>query len=164
MSNFAYYLLWLAAGLVIIAVISAMIARHLRIRVLRRVKAAELADALNCYSEWVAAQGRCAFFQGGTPESECALQVLRAGGQQWFPELSTQAQEILAVHGRVVDFLRDQQVLRLHDPEAWLESDHDARFMELWRQHLWAVHVMLERLKALAGSRGAQQEPGTYPA
>jgi len=118
MSNFAYYLLWLAAGLVIIAVISAVITRHLRLRVLRRLKAVEVMGALSRYSEWVAAQRYCNFFQGDAPEVGPPLQEVRATGQQWFPELGAQAQELFAVHARLVEFLGSQQTLRLQDPEA----------------------------------------------
>lgn len=158
-------MLWLAGGLLAIAIISAGIARHLRQRLLRRMRAARMLDALARYSEWVAAQRRTAFFQGDVREQDSPLQEVHRIGQQWFPELSAQSAEIFAVHARLLDFLWTQQMLRLNDPEAWLESDHDGRFMELWRLHLRAIHGTVEKLKLVAGDDGLGQEPGrTFPA
>ena len=160
MSNASYYLLWLAGGLPAIAVISAIIARHLRQRLLRRLKAAQVLDALARYSDWVAAQRRTPFFQGDAREQDSPLEEIHQIGQQWFPELAAESAEIFAVHARLIDFLWTQQMLRLSDPEAWLESDHDGRFMELWRLHLRAVYGVVEKLKVVAGADDLVQELG----
>jgi hypothetical protein len=145
-SSLAYYLLWLAGGLLIVAIISATIASHLKRRVMRRLKGEQLLDALARYSEWVAAQRAMSYFTGelnlGSP-----LQEIRDIGEQWFPDLSAEAGALFAVHERVVAFVSAQQRMRLQDPEAWLELDHEARFMELWRAHLSAVHTLAARLK-----------------
>ena len=156
MSSQAYYLLWLAAGLAFTAIASAVITRHLRRREMRRLKGAELLDALARYSEWVAAQGRAVFFQADTADTtDAALLELGAVQQQWFPELSREAEEIFRVHGRLVGFLLSQRSLRSRDPEGWLESDQDAGYMRLWQQHCWAVQAMehkLGRVENLAGA------------
>ena len=68
MSSAQYYLFWLGAGLVLIAIASAIITLQMRRRELRRIKAVELLDALARYSEWVAAQGRVVFFQDDTQD------------------------------------------------------------------------------------------------
>lgn len=151
MSNLSYYLLWLAGGLLAIAIISAGVARHLRLRLLRRLKAAQVLDALARYSDWVAAQGRTAFFQGDVRSEDSPLQEIRVFRQQWFPELSAEAAEIFAVHARIIDFLWTQQTLRMSDPEAWLESDHEKQFEDLWRLHLRAVDDIVEKLRLVAG-------------
>jgi hypothetical protein len=164
LSNFVYYLLWLAAGLVIIAIISALISRQFRLRVMRRVKAVEMIDALTRYSEWVAAQRRTLLFQGDVRDDGSALHEVRSIGQQWFPELAAAAAQIVAVHTRLVDFLLTQQALREQDPEAWLESDHDARFLEQWRQHLLAVNVMIENLTLVSEGAEGGAEPRTSSA
>ena len=57
-SNIVYFTLWLVAALIAIALVSATIARSLRLREVRRLKSLELLDALGRYSEWVAAQRR----------------------------------------------------------------------------------------------------------
>lgn len=147
MSSTQYYLLWLAVGLVLTAAASAIITWQMRQRVLRRLAAAELLDALARYSEWVAAQGRVVFFEDDAPQAtDPQLQEVRTVQRRWFPELSQQAEQLYCVHDRLVDFLLNQRKLRLRDFEAWLESDQDAAYMQLWQQHCWAVQAMEERL------------------
>jgi hypothetical protein len=157
-SNTVYYSIWLIAALVTIALISAMIVRSLRLREFRRQKALELFDALGRYSDWVAAQRRAAFFEGEGEEASSALEQARRIKQDWFPELAADLVEILVVHNRLVDFLWNQQLLRLRDPEAWLESDHDTRFLELWRQHRDALECVEMKLRALAPVEAQQEE------
>lgn len=158
MSNFAYFSLWLAAALVVIAFISAAIAKHLRLRELRREQAVKMLDALARYSDWVASQRRSTFFQGEDRETQSPLEVARTIRVGWFPELSTEMVELFVVHNRLIDFLWPQQLLRLKDPEAWLESDHDKRFMELWRQHRYAIHTLADKLQLVAGNQSAEAE------
>ena len=155
MSSAAYYLLWLAAGLVLTAIASALITLQLRRREVRRLKGDELLDALARYSEWVAAQGRGVFFQADTQwTTVAALQELGAVQQQWFPELCREAQEVFAVHRRLIAFLLKQRTLRQQDPEGWLESDQDAGYMSLWQQHCWAVQAMEQRLGRVGSAPG----------
>lgn len=147
MSSAAYYLLWLTAGLVLTAIASALITLHLRKREVRRLKGDELLDALARYSEWVAAQSRMVFFQADTQGTTvAALQELGAVQQQWFPELCREAEEVFAVHRRLIAFLLKQRTLRQQDPEGWLESDQDSGYMALWQQNCWAVQAMEQRL------------------
>lgn len=161
----AYYLLWLAAGLLSIAAVSAAITHHWRLRVLRRLKLAELQDALARYSEWMASQRRAAFFQGESQEDGGAADEIGAVTRDWFPELRAETHALLAVHARLTDFLAAQQSLRLQDPEAWLEADQDARFMELWRQHIQAAHALGDKLSLAPDTQEAGHGPGTtFPA
>ena len=118
---------------------------------LRRLKAIEVLDALACYSDWVAVQGRTPFFQGDARQEDSPLQQVRAIRKKWFPELSNEAAEIFAVHARLIDFLWTQQMLRVRDPEAWLESDYDMQFMELWRLHVRAMNAIVKKLRPVAG-------------
>jgi hypothetical protein len=157
-SNIVYFSLWLVAALIAIAVVSATIARSLRMREVRRLKALELLDALGRYSEWVAAQRRAAFFQGEGEEAATPLEEARHIKQGWFPELAGDMVEILVVHNRLVDFLWNQQLLRLKDPEGWLESDHDTRFLELWRQHRYAIEGVQIKLRSLAHVQEPEQD------
>ena len=160
MSSTQYYLLWLAVGLVLTAIASAILTRQTRQRALRRVAAAELLDALAHYSEWVAAQGRVVFFQDDTqPATEPVLQEVRTVQQQWFPELSPVAEQLDAVHRRLLEFLLAQRELRLRDFEAWVESDQDAGFMQLWQQHCWAVRAIEERLVRAENSQQTAAGP-----
>ena len=81
---------------------------------------------------------------------EAKLVKARHIKQGWFPELAGDLVEILIVHNRMVDFLWNQQLLRLKDPEGWLESDHDSRFLELWSQHRYAIAGVQLKLRSLA--------------
>ncbi|MBC7471178.1 MAG: hypothetical protein H7322_17805 [Ramlibacter sp.] len=158
MSSIVYFSLWLVAALVVIALVSATVARGLRLREVRQLKALELLDALDRYSEWAAAQQRAAFFRGDGDDVETALEEARHINQGWFPELAAEMVEILIVHNRLVDFLWNQQLLRLKDPERWLESDHDSRFLELWRQHRYAIEGMQIKLRSLAHVQQPERE------
>jgi len=148
-SSLAYYLLWLAVALVIAAIASALITRRVRRGVMRRIKAVELLDALGRYSEWVAAQRRNLLFQGDVQDDASCLAELGSIVRQWFPELAAAAAQVFAVHARLAEFLSAQQALRLQDPEAWLESDHDLRLLEQWRVLDIAVERMAQELKLL---------------
>lgn len=150
MSSIVYFSLWLVAALIVIAIISATIARSLRQRAVRRLKAVELLDAFERYSEWVASQRRTPFFQGDGEDGVGPLEEARHIKQGWFPELAGDMVEILVVHNRLVDFLWNQQLLRLKDPEGWLVSDHDSRFLELWRQHRYAIEGVQIKMRSLA--------------
>ena len=166
LSNTAYYLAWLAAGLALIAVASAVIARYSRLRLMRRVKAAQLLDALATYTDWIAAQRRAAYFQGEPQEGDSPLQDVRTIQRDWFPELSEEAAQLFEVHAHLIDFLWAQQLLRVKDTEAWFESDSDVRFMELWRLHRDAAQAAAEKLKGLAGvaEPGMEEAKRTFPA
>ncbi len=157
MSSIAYYSLWLVAALIALALVSATIARGVRLREVRRQKALELLDALGRYSDWVAAQRRTASFQGDA-EEVTSLEEARNIKQGWFPELASDMVEILLVHNRLVDFLWNQQLLRFKDAERWLESDHDSRFLELWRQHRYAVGSVQIKLRSLSHVNHAEQD------
>lgn len=169
MSNTTYYLAWLAAGLAIVAALSAAITRQVRWRALRRLKAEQLLEALAAYTSWVAAQRGAAYFEGDGRDGDSPVREVRRIQREWFPELSGETAELLDVHARLIDFLWTQQVLRLNDAEAWLDSDHDGRFDQLWRLHREAVRSAEDELELLAGGpepswegepAGARARPG----
>jgi hypothetical protein len=157
-STVVYFSLWLVAALIATALVSATIARSLRMREVRRQKALELLDALGRYSEWVAAQRRATDFQGEGDDAATPLEEARHIKQGWFPELAGDMVDILIVHNRLVDFLWNQQLLRLKDPERWLESDHDTRFLDLWRQHRYAIEGVQIKLRSLARVPETEQD------
>lgn len=156
MSPAAYFFIWLAAALAVIAFISATLARQLRLRELRRDTALNMLDVLARYGDWVALQRHTAFFQGAG-QAERLLEEFRHLQAQWFPGLANDIVALLAVHADLVDFLWSQQLLRLKDPEAWLESDHDARFMDLWRRQHAAARLPMRKLRLAA--RGVPSDP-----
>jgi len=165
MSLLQYHALWIAIALSGIAVASAVITHRLRLRELRRLQAEQALDALARYCEWLAAQRRSAAFEGDPPAEQSALVRLCSLQQAAFPELCGATVALLLVHARMLDFLWRQQRLRDGDTDAWLESDHDARFLALWREHGAAVHELADRLRKRAGVPLADAEPeAVFPA
>lgn len=145
MSSLAYYLTSLGAALLVIAIASGLIARHLR-REQRRLQAVALLDALARLTDWAAAQGRAVRFQAATEHSDPSLDEFGRLQGQWFPELNARADELFAVHRRLAELLRMHERLRADDPEAWLDGAHDAAFMSLWREHCTIVQAMEQQL------------------
>ncbi|MEJ8837207.1 hypothetical protein [Ramlibacter sp. AN1133] len=147
MDSTLYLALWLVALLVAIGILSWLLARHQGRHDLRRLQAQRLLEALQRYSDWVCAQRLAAVFQGEPPEAAEALDAACTIRMAWFPELAGDMAQLMGVHNRIIQFLGTQQALWLRDPEHWLESDHDKRFMALWRQHRIALQALLARLE-----------------
>jgi len=165
MSLLQYHALWIAIALSGIAVASAVITHRLRLRELRRLQAEQALEALARYCEWLAAQRRAAVFQGEPPPEGSALVRLCALQRSSFPQLCGPTVALLLVHARMLDFLWRQQALRDVDTDAWLESDHDARFLALWREHGAAVHELADRLRERAGVPLTDAQPeAVFPA
>jgi hypothetical protein len=153
MDTTTYLAAWLVAALLAIAGLSWVLARHKRRDDLRRRQARRLLQALQRYSSWVCAQRLAAVFQGEGADAAAALDEACTVRLAWFPELAGDMAEVLAIHNRILHFLGAQQQLWLRDPERWLESDHDKRFMALWRQHRFAVEALLAKLEQAASVR-----------
>lgn len=148
-----YLLAWLALALVAIALLSWGLTRVQRRFALRRTQAQRLLHALQRYSDWVCAQRLTAIFQGESPEAAAALDHACSIRRGSFPELSGDMAELVAVHNRVLNFLATQQALWQRDPDRWLQSDHDARFMALWRQHRLALQALQRKLEQATSVR-----------
>lgn len=164
MSSTAYYLGWLAAGLVAVAVASAALTAQLRLRMLRRERAAALLDALARYCGWIAAQQPAYFFEGGAQGEARALHDVRVIQREWFPELADDVAQLLEVHARMIDFLWAQQALRLRDAEAWLELDHGARYERLRQEHRVAAAALVEKLELCSTGNARFDTRSTFPA
>lgn len=164
MSPLLYHALWIATALGGIAIASALIARHLQLRAIRREQAELALEGLARYCEWLAAQRRNASFDGDRPPGRPPLMDVLRAQQVAFPEVANGVAALLALHARILDFLWRQQMLRQRDPEAWLDSDHDQRFMELWNEHREAVHGLADHLRTISGEPLADAQPeSVYP-
>ena len=148
-----YLAAWLLAFLGVIAALSWALARYKRRHDLRMIQGQLLVESLQRYSQWVCAQRLAAGFQGEGPEAAEALDPACTIRLAWFPELAGEMAEVLAIHNRIVNFLSNQQTLWLRDPEHWLESDHDKRFLALWRQHRFALEALLARVEHVSSVR-----------
>lgn len=165
MDTTTYLAAWLLAALLGIGVLSWALARHKRRHDLRRIQAQQMLVALQRYSEWVCAQRLAAVFQGEGPEAAAALDQACTIRLAWFPELAGDMAELMSVHNRLLNFLGTQQALWLRDPEHWLESEHDKRFMALWKQHRFALQALLHKLERAASVRiqpAAPRRESTY--
>jgi hypothetical protein len=164
MDTTTYLAACLAVALVVIAVLTAMLTRYRAHQDWCRVQAGRMQQALQRYSEWVSTQRLVAVFQGESPDAAAALDEACTIRMACFPELAGDMAELLAVHNRLVNFLATQQVLWLRNPEQWLESEHDKRFLALWRQHQYALHALLSRLEHAASVRlqPAARDQSTY--
>lgn len=138
---------WLLAAALAAAALGWMAARIKRRRDLRRAQAQELLRALHRYSDWVGAQRLAAVFQGESAEAAAALDRACTLRQACFPTLAGDMAELLAVHNRLLHFLGLQHALWLRDPEQWMQSDHDTRFLALWRQHRRALQALQDGLE-----------------
>ena len=134
MAPWIFFALWIVAALAAVAFLSAGLANHMRMRELRRRQAAVLLDALARYGAWVAQQRHAPVFLGEGGEAAEALDEACLVRLRWFPELGPDMAELLGVHNRLLRFLDTQHALRQRDLEGWLETEHDGRFMALWRQ------------------------------
>ena len=165
MDSTLYLALWLAGLLVAIGILSWMLAHQKGRHDLRRIQAQRLLEALQRYSQWVCSQRLAAVFQGEAPEAAEALDEACTIRLAWFPELAGDMAQLVAVHSRILHFLGTQQALWLRDPEHWLESDHDKRFMALWRQHRFALQALQATLEQAASVRigsAAPRRESTY--
>jgi hypothetical protein len=164
MHSTIYLAAWLLAAVVAIGFLSAALARYKRRHDLQRVQAHLMLVALQRYSDWICAQRLAAVFQGEGPEAAAALDQACTIRLAWFPELSGDMAELTAIHNRIINFLSTQQSLWLRDPEHWLESDHDKRFMALWRQHRYALQALYDKLEQVASVRiaPARRRASTY--
>jgi len=161
-SSLAYYLISLGAALLVVAVVSGLIARHLG-REQRRLQALALLDALARSTDWLAAQERAVRFQAAAAQSDPSLDEIRTLQQHCFPELEASAEALLAVHRRLSELLRMHERLRADDPEAWLDGAYDADFMTLWREHCAIAQAMERRLLGVPRTAGTVRQH-TFPA
>jgi hypothetical protein len=146
MDSTTYLAACLLAAFLAVGVLSWLLARYKHRHDLRRLQADRMLRALQRYSDWIRAQRLAAVFQGEGPEAAAALDEACTIRLAWFPELAGDMAELLAVHNRILQFLGTQQALWLRDPEHWLESEHDKRFVALWRQHRFCLEALLARL------------------
>lgn len=164
MNTTIYLAAWILAALAVVGVMSLLLTRYKHHCDRRAIEARRLLQALQRYSEWVETQRMAAVFQGEGPEAEAALDDACTIRMAWFPELAGDMAELMGVHNRLILFLSTQQTLWLRDPENWLESEHDKRFMALWRQHRYALRALHAKLQQVTSVRidPAPRRQSTY--
>ncbi len=156
MGELAYYLLWLLAGLLVAALVSASLAARWRRHVERRAEALALLDALSRYAVWAAAQLRNTAFSLQHEAADLALVEACGLQERAFPELEPPLADLLAAHRRLADFPLAQQAQRQGDPEAGLETDSASERAALWHDHQAALAALTQRLQEEAEGAGAR--------
>lgn len=149
-SSLHYYTSWLLIGLVLIALLSAAITRHLRGHVQRHAQAQLLLDALARYALWVAAQRSGSAMGPDRATADAALRDARALQARCFPALEPALRDLLASDRRLHAFMREQQSLRVHDPEAWLDSQPAPQLDMLWARHAQSLTALMLQVEAEA--------------
>lgn len=156
MSFLAYHLLWLLAGVLLAALLSAGLTLHLRRRELRREQALALLEALTRYSVWVAAQRGPLAVPAQRGERCAALREVRALQVRCFPGLREAMDTLESIDDALQAFLLRQQQLRQADPEGWLASDPEQHLQALWRRQDEALAAWTRQMRlALAGQAPA---------
>lgn len=153
MSSFHYHLLWLLAGLALVALISAALTRRLRRHTQRQVQARALLDALARYAVWVAVQRSGGIVEPDRAMAEAALREARELQERGFPALRPALQALLESDRRLHAFVREQQALRVHDPEAWLDSQPATVATDPWQDHTHALQSLMEEVEAATTPR-----------
>lgn len=144
---FAYYCLWIVLGLVLAGLASTLLVRHLRRRAQYAVQARALLDALSRYAVWTVAQRNGHAHEQARAKAVAALREARLLQARCFPALTPEFSNLLDSDRRLQAFLREQQSLRVHAPEAWLDSQPAPVLNELWQQHESVLHALARRLE-----------------
>jgi hypothetical protein len=141
-----YYCLWIVLGLVLAGLASTLLVRQLRRRVQHEVQARALLDALSRYAVWTAAQRHGNGRGHERATAAAALREARLLQARCFPALTPAFSRLLDSDRRLQSYLREQQSLRVHAPEAWLDSQPAPVLDELWQQHEAVLHALARRL------------------
>lgn len=155
MSSFHYHLLWLLAGLAIVALISAALTRRLRRHAQRQAQARALLDALARYAVWVAMQHSSSAVEPDRTMADTALREACELQARCFPALRPALEALLEGDRRLHAFVREQQTLRMHDPEAWLDSQPAAVAPDLWQDHTHTLQALMQETEAAATHRAS---------
>lgn len=143
-----YYCLWIVLGLVLAGLASALLVRQLRRRVQHEAQAHALLDALSRYAVWTAAQRDGSARGHERATAVAALREARLLQARCFPALTPAFASLLDSDRRLQAFLCEQQALRVHEPEAWLDSQPLPVTQELWQHHEAVLRALAQRLQA----------------
>ncbi len=152
MSASAYHLLWLLAGLLLAALLSAALTRHLRRRAARVRHGLVLAAALSRYSVWLAALHGPLAADVCREDAQEALRHALALQRQWFGHLAVPLARVLEGDRELAGFLLQQQTLQTTDIERWIASSPEQDLLRLRQAQQARVAELLGRLHSLAGA------------
>ncbi|MFD0666910.1 hypothetical protein ACT80S_04260 [Ramlibacter sp. MAHUQ-53] len=146
MTGLAYHLAWMGLGLLLAAGLSAWLVARVGQHARREAQARGLLSALRLYALWLAAQ-RSGL--GGAVERASVAAALRraqACAGPLGPRVARAVADLAQADDAIERLSHRQRSLRRDDPEAWLDSDHEAQLAAL-RQRQEAA---LQAAQALA--------------
>jgi hypothetical protein len=100
---------------------------------IKRAYGYELIHALRAYSAWTEYQRDLPFSGRSLDEltSPGPLTRARELKRLWFPELSGRMVRLLQTHSRLIEYLWEQDLLRLSQGTAWRPAYEDAQYQQL---------------------------------
>lgn len=129
--------------------------RHLRQdRVLRRQKQGHrLIHALQAYSAWIDAQRDSSFAASSLDEltSPEPLTLALQIKSEWFPTLQQDMLRLLQAHSRMIEYLWEQNLLRMSQGSAWRPAYEDNQYLQLRGAQEDLIDEMIYSCRELIG-------------
>lgn len=151
-------------GLLLAALMSAWLVRHLRRQGQAQARREALHAALARYALWVAAL-RSPLLAPSAGSEEAERDAALAAGQallelqslqlRHLPQAEPEMARLRQADAALRDFLASQQTLLQHHAEAWLASDHEARLARLALRLQAAVEALETALRQATEGGGA---------
>ena len=130
-------------------------ARHLaRDRAERlRTHGYHLIHALRAYSAWIECQRDLPFTAQSLDEltSPDPLTRARQIKREWFPQLSQHTVRLLQAHSRMIEYLWQQNLLRLSQGAAWRPAYEDVQYQQLRGAQEDLIDEMIDICRDLIG-------------
>ncbi len=129
--------------------------RHARAKV-RRARGYELIHALKAYSAWSEYQRDQPVSQSGLDELASPEPLTRARKLQhgFFPQLSEHLLRLLQAHSRMVEYLCEQDMLRLSRGEGWKPAYQNQQYQQLRGAQEELIDEMIVMCRESIGEAG----------
>jgi len=146
-----------------ITLLAAATAVYRWMRHIRRVRAARLRaegyrliHALRAYSAWIDWQRDLPFTARSLDEltSPEPLTLARRIKREFFPELSQHMVRLLQAHSRVIEYLWQQNLLRLSQGSGWRPAYEDIQYQQLRGAQEDLIDEIIDMCRELIGDAG----------
>ncbi len=158
---------WLVSALCL-AVMSLLACRwisHIRQRraELRRAHGYSLIHSLRAYSAWIECQRDLPFTAQSLDEltSPAPLHRAREIRREWFPSLGQQMVQLLQAHSRLIEYLWEQNLLRLTQGTSWKPAYLDPQYQQLRGSQEDLIDEMMASCRQLIGETGSWRGTGS---
>ena len=119
----------------------------------RRSQGYRLIHALRSYSAWIESQRDLPFTARSLDELTSPQPLELAGKikRQWFPPLAQYMVPLWQAHSRVIEYLWEQNLLRLSQGSAWMPAYQDAQYLQLRGAQEELIDELIDRCRELIG-------------